>query len=62
VPHAMSDGSELRVTIARWLTPKGAQINDGLAPDIQIQMPADVVEGDKDPQLDRAVQYLLSGK
>jgi carboxyl-terminal processing protease len=61
-PHELSDGSELRVTVARWFTPKGDQIKDGLTPDIQTEMPAAATTGDKDPQLDRAEQYLLTGK
>jgi carboxyl-terminal processing protease len=61
-PHGMSDGSELRVTVARWFTPKGDQIKDGLTPDIVVEMPADAVEADQDPQLERAQQYLLTGK
>ena len=63
IPHEMSDGSELRITVARWFTPKGDQIKDGLTPDIQATaQPADAAEGDEDPQMDRAVQYLLTGK
>jgi len=63
IPHTLSDGSELRVTIAEWLTPNGDEINhQGITPDIVVPMTqADFAAG-KDPQLDRAVQYLTEGK
>jgi carboxyl-terminal processing protease len=59
IPHTLSDGSELRVTIAEWLTPSGQQISgEGIVPDIYVERTQqDFVEG-RDPQLDRAVQYL----
>lgn len=62
VPHQLKDGSELRVTIARWFTPAGNQIKDGLSPDVEVKLTSDDIEADRDPQLDRAVQYLLNGK
>lgn len=59
-PHALSDGSELRVTIAEWLTPSGKQIDgEGIIPDVYVERTQeDFVEG-LDPQLERAVEYLL---
>lgn len=37
LPHTLSDGSELRVTIARWFTPNDRVIHEeGLTPDIQV--------------------------
>ncbi len=63
VPHEMSDGSELRITVARWFTPNGNEIKDGLTPDIQVAAePLDAAQSSGDRQLDRAVQYLLTGK
>lgn len=55
----LRDGSSLKVTIARWLTPEGVSISDGgLAPDIEIERtPQDRVDG-IDPQLDAALEYL----
>ena len=60
IPHTLSDGSELRVTIAEWLTPGGKQISgEGIVPDVYVERTQeDFVEG-RDPQLDRAVEYLL---
>lgn len=61
-PYRLSDGSELRVTIARWYTPNNREIHgEGLQPDIEVPWPENVPEG-QDPQLERAVQYLMSGK
>jgi carboxyl-terminal processing protease len=60
LPHTLSDGSELRVTIAHWFTPNGRQIQGtGLTPDIVVPLTADDVQANRDPQLDRAVQFLL---
>jgi carboxyl-terminal processing protease len=55
----LPDGSSLKVTIARWLTPNGVSISDsGLAPNISIERtPADR-EADVDPQKDAAVRFL----
>jgi carboxyl-terminal processing protease len=61
-PYTLSDGSELRVTIARWYTPNDVAIHgEGLAPDIEVVLP-ETLEPGQDPQLERAVQYLLSGE
>jgi carboxyl-terminal processing protease len=55
----LADGSSLKVTIARWLTPNGTSIsNGGLTPDIRIsRTPADRI-ADVDPQKDAAVRHL----
>lgn len=61
-PFNLSDGSELRVTIALWFTPNDQVIHGhGLTPDIESPWPEDV-EPDTDPQLERAVEYLLEDK
>lgn len=58
----LKDGSSLKVTIARWLTPDGTSISiEGLAPDIEIdRTPQQYIDG-VDPQLDAAVEYLTTG-
>lgn len=62
MPHNLSDGSQLRVTIARWYTPNNNSIHGaGLVPDIEVPFPNDTPVGE-DPQLERAIQYLLEGK
>lgn len=62
LPHNLSDGSQLRVTIARWYTPNNHSIHGaGLKPDIEAPIPEDTPAGE-DPQLQRAIQYLVEGK
>ena len=63
-PFTLSDGSELRVTIALWFTPDDRAIHgQGLTPDIEIPWPEEEdLEPDEDPQLERAVEYLLVGE
>ena len=60
IPHTLSDSSELRVTVAEWLTPNKEQISgQGIVPDVYVERTQeDFVEG-RDPQLDRAIEYLL---
>lgn len=55
----LDDGSSLKVTIARWLTPNGTSISDGgLTPDIVIsRTPQQRIAGE-DPQKDAAVRFL----
>ena len=61
--HELSNGAELRVTKARWFTPNDHAIHgEGLAPDIVVEYTAEDAEADLDPQLDRAVEYLLTGQ
>ncbi|HSM56151.1 MAG TPA: S41 family peptidase [Candidatus Sulfomarinibacteraceae bacterium] len=60
--HVLSDGSELRVTIARWYTPDNQSIDgQGITPDIEIPTPEDLGD-ENDAQLNRAVEYLLTGE
>lgn len=55
----LSDGSALYVTIGRWLTPKGRQIEgNGLTPDIEVQLSEDDARNQRDSQLERALQTL----
>ena len=58
--HDLSDGSQLRVTFERWFTPNNHDIHGkGIEPDI-VAEPGD--DPKMDPQLDRAMEYLLTGK
>lgn len=60
--HTLSDGSELRVTIARWFTPKNQAIHgQGLNPDIEVGVDPNQPAGGGDPQLEKAVEVLLQG-
>jgi carboxyl-terminal processing protease len=59
LPHRLSDGSELRVTIAEWLTPSGRQIHGkGITPDIVVKIDFDADDPEADPQLAEAVRFL----
>lgn len=55
----LRDGSSLKITIAKWLTPKGQSITDhGLEPDIKIEMTEEDFEKERDPQLDKAIEII----
>ncbi len=55
----LKDGSGIKVTIAKWITPKGVNLNhNGLDPDVAQGITADDVNADKDPQMDKALQEL----
>lgn len=61
LPNGLSDGSQLRVTIARWYTPDGREIHQkGLVPDIEVVLTKEDLDAERDLQLDRAVEYLLT--
>ena len=63
LPHTLSDGSELRVTIARWFTPNDRAIHgEGLMPDIEVVLTPEDMEAGLDPQLDRAIEFLQTGQ
>ena len=60
--HTLSDGSELRVTVARWYTPNDNTIDgEGITPDIEILPSPIELGGPDDNQLQRAIEFLLSG-
>jgi carboxyl-terminal processing protease len=64
-PFKLSDGSELRVTVALWFTPENQRIQDqGLRPDIEVPWPEEErrESPEQDPQLERAVEYILEGE
>ena len=55
------DGSSLKVTIAKWLTPAGDCINKiGLKPDVEVELTEDDWNKGKDPQLKKAVEIIDS--
>ncbi len=60
--HTLSDGSQLVVTSAMWFTPDNQPIHgEGLSPDIEVPYPEELEE-DEDPQLERAIEYFLTGE
>ena len=55
----LDDGSSLKVTIARWLTPNGISISKaGLTPDIIVERTMQDRVDNKDPQLDTALEFV----
>lgn len=55
----LSDGSSVKFTIARWYTPNDRSIDkEGIEPDEKVEFTEEDFSGDKDPQLERAVEYL----
>ncbi|HXW76146.1 MAG TPA: S41 family peptidase, partial [Candidatus Eremiobacteraceae bacterium] len=61
--YPLPDGSAIKITTARYLTPNGNNINEvGIMPDILVPDPAAGVLGnpDADAQLQRAAAYVLS--
>ncbi len=65
---ALDDGSGIKLTTARYFTPNNRSIHElGIKPDIPleaIKAPRDMIteEGEKDPQLDRALEQLKGMK
>ncbi|MCK5472214.1 S41 family peptidase [Candidatus Gracilibacteria bacterium] len=58
-----SDGSTLRITVAKWFTPSGRDVNEeGIQPDIVVKMELEDYFSDNDPQLDAAAEFLETGK
>ncbi len=56
-----SDGSELKVTIARWYTPDGKNIDkQGIAPDVTVTVSDQQAAAGQDPQKDKALQLVAS--
>ena len=55
----LTGGSSLKVTVAKWLTPKGVSISEhGIEPDYKVAITEQDAESKKDPQLDKAVEIL----
>jgi carboxyl-terminal processing protease len=57
----LSAGGSLKVTIARWFTPEGKNIDkEGIAPDQEVELTVEDRQAKLDPQLDAAKEYLNS--
>lgn len=57
--HELGGGSVLKVTIARWYTPNGRNIDqEGIEPDQNVALTADDAKAKRDPQKDAAVNAL----
>jgi carboxyl-terminal processing protease len=55
----LGGGAQIKITIARWLTPNGTSISEGgLQPDIKVDRTDADIKAGKDPQKDAAIEYL----
>jgi carboxyl-terminal processing protease len=58
--ETLSDGSMVKITVAKWFTPNGYSINEeGITPDIIATTTDMAINAGQDPQLDMAVKILL---
>lgn len=58
----LSDGSSVHVTSARWLTPNRKQLDQqGLQPDIVVELTQDAIDSGLDEILERAITFLQQG-
>ena len=59
--ETFEDGSSLKITVAKWFTPNGTSITDeGLKPDVEIELTQEDTDNDRDPQLDKAIEIIKS--
>lgn len=55
----IDDGAILKVTIAKWYTSKGKNVNgNGLLPDVAVKLSNSDINKGNDPQLDKALQLI----
>ncbi len=55
----LEDGGKLKVTVARWFTPNGKNIDKaGIKPDIEVKLTDDDYNKNRDPQLEAAKRAL----
>ena len=55
--ETLKDGSEVKITIAEWLTPNKVQIHKkGIEPDIKVGLTDEDQKAGRDPQLDKALE------
>ena len=56
---SLRDGSQIKITVAHWLMPKGQLIEkNGIIPDYEVDITEEDLKNKKDPQLEKAVEIL----
>jgi carboxyl-terminal processing protease len=61
--YELSDDSRLHVTVAKWFTPNDHAIDGtGLSPDIEVLFTEEDHTNGRDPQLERAISFLMNGE
>ena len=59
LPISLDGGAEIKVTVAKWYTPNGKNINkEGITPDNIVSLTQDNIDNGVDPQLDAAKNLL----
>lgn len=57
----LPDGSSLKLTVAKWLTPNGTSISEqGITPETVVELTEEDYAADRDPQLDAAMAKILA--
>jgi len=59
----LPDGAGLKVTVAKWYTPNGKNINkEGITPDTAVAISGDDIQAGRDPQKDKALEQLRANQ
>ena len=61
----LSDNTQYKITVKRWLTPKGKCVSDtkGIKPDIDVDLNEEyykTLDDNDDSQLQKAIEYIIS--
>lgn len=55
----LPQGTAVKITVAKWLTPNGVQINEeGIKPDKEVELTNEDYEANRDPQMEEAIKVL----
>jgi carboxyl-terminal processing protease len=59
----VTEDTAIKVTVARWITPNGTNLSEGgLIPEVVVEYTKENAEKGEDPQLDKAIELVRSGK
>lgn len=57
--ETLEDGSEVKVSVAEWLTPSGKSINEnGIDPDVEVKISEEDIENEIDSQFQKALEII----